>query len=96
MKQLSKCLLIALVLLLSLPVQADRRGRDHRDRDREYRGHDNGYAISREEAARIARERNGGRILDIKPRRDGYQVKTLRKGRVRVYEIDGRSGEVRD
>lgn len=92
MNRLSKYLLIALLLLLSLPVQADRRGREYR----EPRGHDNGYAISREEAARIARERNGGRILDIKPRRDGYQVKTLRKGRVRVFEIDGRSGEVRD
>lgn len=88
----SKYLLIVLLLLLSLPVQADRRGREYR----EHRDDDRGYSISREEAARIARDRNGGRILDIKPRHDGYQVKTLRKGRVRVYEIDGRSGKVRD
>ncbi|HID83419.1 MAG TPA: hypothetical protein EYH06_09255 [Chromatiales bacterium] len=92
MNRLSKYLLIALVLLLSLPVQADRRGREYR----EHRDDDRDYSISREEAARIARERNGGRILDIKPRRDGYRVKTLRKGRVRVYDIDGHSGEVRD
>jgi|GEM_PF-4202321 len=88
MKLIQSILLLTLLLSLGLPVQAERRYREDRDNDRE-------YAISREEAASIVRERNGGRILDIRRKQDGYQVKSLRKGRVRVYDIDGRSGEVR-
>ena len=82
MKQLLLVLSIIL-LLLSLPVMADRQQRDYR----EHKG--KRQSMSREQAANIVRERDGGRILDIRPRGDGYRVKTLRNGRVRVYEIDG-------
>ncbi|HHJ20277.1 MAG TPA: hypothetical protein ENJ84_10720 [Gammaproteobacteria bacterium] len=57
------------------------------------------HQISREGAARIARQRFGGRILDIRPRaqdgRKDYRVKMLREGRVRVFDIDGKTGKVR-
>ena len=68
-------------LLQALPALAERPYREYRE-DKGKR-----QSISREQAARIARERNGGRILDIRPRGNGYEVKTLRNGRVRVYEI---------
>lgn len=65
----------------------------YRDRDRDGRAQ-----ISREHAADIARKRYNGRVLDIRPqRRDGrqdYRVKILREGRVRVFSVDGETGEV--
>ncbi len=55
--------------------------------------------ISRERAADIARKRYDGRVLDIRPQRDkgrkDYRVKILREGRVRVLDVDGKTGEVR-
>lgn len=90
MKLIRNILLLAVFAALALPAQADRgRGR-HGDRDDE-----RDYELSLEEAAELIREKNGGRILDIRRKRDGYEVKSLRRGRVRVYEIDGHSGEVR-
>ena len=71
------------LLLLSLPAMADRKQRDYQEHNGKRQ------SMSREQAANIVRQRDGGRILDIRPRGDGYRVKTLRNGRVRVYEIDG-------
>jgi uncharacterized membrane protein YkoI len=64
------------------------------------RGQDNGQSpersgVSREQAADIAVQRSGGRVLDIKRRQNGYEVKVLSNGRVRVLNIDGQ-GQVRD
>ena len=60
---------------------------------------DNRAQISRERAADIARKRYDGRVLDIRPQRDkgrkDYRVKILREGRVRVLDIDGKTGKVR-
>ena len=72
-----------LLLLLSWPAMADRQQRDYQEHNGKRQ------SISREQAANIVRQRNGGRILDIQPRGNGYQVKTLRNGRVKVYEING-------
>ncbi len=55
--------------------------------------------ISRQRAADIARKRYDGRVLDIRPQRDNgrkdYRVKILREGRVRVLDVDGKTGKVR-
>lgn len=63
------------------------------------RGGKGEYQISREHAAKIARQRFGGRVLDIRPKkRNGhadYRIKMLRDGRVRVFDIDGKTGKVR-
>ena len=60
---------------------------------------DNRAQISRERAADIARKRYDGRVLDIRPQRDkgrkDYRVKILREGRVRVLDVDGKTGKVR-
>jgi len=65
-----------------------------RERDQENR-----VQISRERAADIARKRYNGRVLDIRPQRGegrkDYRVKILRKGRVRVLDVDGKTGKVR-
>ncbi len=51
-----------------------------------------------EAAAAIARERTGGRVLRVRPRRHGaetYRVRILLPGgRVRTVVVDGRTGEV--
>ncbi len=51
-----------------------------------------------EAAAAIARERTGGRVLRVRPRRPGaeaYRVRVLLPdGRVRTVVVDGRTGEV--
>lgn len=55
--------------------------------------------ISRERAAHIARERYGGKVLNIRPQRhkgrNDYRVKLLRDGRVRIINVDGDSGRIR-
>ncbi len=66
----------------------------HHERDQ-----DNRAQISRQRAADIARKRYDGRVLDIRPQRDNgrkdYRVKILREGRVRVLDVDGKTGKVR-
>ncbi len=56
--------------------------------------------VSKRDAARIVKERYGGRVLDVRPRRGngdgGYRVKILDGGRVKVLGVDGRTGEIRD
>lgn len=54
--------------------------------------------ISRGQAAEIAQQRLGGRVLNVKRTRDGqgWQVKLLMDGeRVRDVVIDARTGQIR-
>ncbi len=73
-----------------MPLLAARRGSHGADRPRE--------GLGPGEAAAIAREHAGGRVLRVRPRRPGaeaYQVKILLPGgRVRTVVVDGRTGEV--
>lgn len=56
--------------------------------------------ITRNDAAKIARDHVDGKLLDI--RRQGlgedadYRVKMLHQGRVQVFRIDALTGEVED
>lgn len=44
--------------------------------------------MSQEEAAQIARKRTGGRVLSVKPAKDGYRVKVLTpQGEVRYVPV---------
>lgn len=52
--------------------------------------------ISREKAADIARKRYGGKLLDVQRSQQEYRVKVIKNGRVRVLNIDEKTGEVRD
>lgn len=81
----SPLLAMALVLAL-LPGAADA---DRRGRGPESRG-----PLSAEQAAEQARQRFGGRILDVRPMRSGgdgagYRVKLLDRGEVRSVIIPG-------
>ena len=41
-------------------------------------------------AARRAQQRNGGgRVLSVEPEGDGYRVKVLKDGEVRVHHVEG-------
>lgn len=57
-------------------------------------------AVSKDEAAALARQTTGGRVLDIQTQdRNGktvYRVKVLRDGRVRFVRVDAQSGNVSD
>ena len=56
--------------------------------------------VSRDEAAALARQITGGRVLDIQTEaRNGrivYRIKVLWDGSVRVVRIDAQSGNVLD
>ncbi len=58
-----------------------------------------GHEVSKRDAARLVKERYGGRVLDVQPRggasAPGYRVKIIESGRVRVLSVDGRTGEIR-
>lgn len=92
------------LLAVSQPAAADRRdddrgsrrglrldtpfiehGRDSRDsRDNDRRG-----GLTANEAARRAQAENGGgRVLSVDRRGDGYRVKLLRDGEVRVVQVE--------
>lgn len=44
--------------------------------------------VSEEKAAQLARQRTGGRVLSVKPTKDGYRVKVLTpRGEVRYVPI---------
>lgn len=95
-------LVIALGLLaVSQPAAADRRdddrgsrrglrldtpfiepGRDSRDNDRR------GGLTANEAARRAQAENGGGRVLSVDRRGDGYRVKLLRDGEVRVVQVE--------
>lgn len=58
------------------------RGRDSRD-EGDVRG-----GLSANEAARRAQAQNGGgRVLSVEPSGDGYRVKLLRDGEVRIVHV---------
>ncbi|WP_293373550.1 hypothetical protein [Nevskia sp.] len=97
MRAILATIVIAISLLAtSQPATADRRGsalrldtpflapgRDARDRDEQPRG-----GMSPNEAAKRAqRENGGGRVLSVEPSGDGYRVKLLRDGEVRVVHV---------
>ncbi|MBI2382909.1 MAG: peptidase [Gammaproteobacteria bacterium] len=79
--------LLAVVLLgglLAQPAQA----RPPRDEPRqELRHHGPAEHLTPRQAARIAQERYGGRVLDVRPAERGYRVKLLKDGEVRVVHI---------
>ncbi|MCX7071366.1 MAG: hypothetical protein NTW01_10285 [Gammaproteobacteria bacterium] len=93
---LAMIVLAASLLAASQPAMADRRGgllgldtqflnpgREARDRDDSPRG-----GLSPNEAAKRAqRENGGGRVLSVEPSGDGYRVKLLRDGEVRVVHV---------
>lgn len=84
------------LLAASQPAMADRRGgvlgldtqllnpgREMRERDEPSRG-----GLSPNEAAKRAqRENGGGRVLAVEPSGNGYRVKLLRDGEVRVVYV---------
>lgn len=93
---LAMIVVAASLLAASQPAAADRRGgvpgldtqllnpgRESRDRDDRPRG-----GMSPNEAARRAqRENGGGRVLSVEQSGDGYRVKLLRDGEVRVVHV---------
>lgn len=97
--------LIATVMLASLlgpvapdvshakkdPVaQKERRQERTQERRKQRRA-----AISRDEAAAIARSKTGGRVLNVKRRGGSYRVRILLDGkRVRTVGVNARSGAV--
>ncbi len=54
--------------------------------------------IGPDQAAAIVRDRTGGRVLGVRAvERNGrviYQVKVLKNGHVRIYNVDGSSGNI--
>ncbi len=54
--------------------------------------------IGPDQAAAIVRDLTGGRVLGVRAtQRDGrvvYQVKVLKNGYVRIYHVDGSSGNI--
>lgn len=92
--------LIAVVLcgLLSQPVQADRHRGGGLQLESPYLAPDRGNRDARQseprrsmtpgEAAQRAQQVNGGgRVLSVEPAGDGYRVKLLRDGEVRVVVV---------
>ncbi|WP_374335611.1 PepSY domain-containing protein [Leeia sp.] len=54
------------------------------------------WAISRDDAARIAQERTGGKVLAVEQQGTLFRVKVLKSnGEVVILKIDAGSGEVR-
>eukprot|EP00611_Tribonema_gayanum_P022519 TRINITY_DN4528_c0_g1_i2.p1 TRINITY_DN4528_c0_g1~~TRINITY_DN4528_c0_g1_i2.p1 ORF type:complete len:100 (+),score=25.46 TRINITY_DN4528_c0_g1_i2:333-632(+) len=94
---LAMIVIAASLLATSQPASADRRGsgllgldtqllnpgREARDRDERPRD-----GMSPNEAAKRAqRENGGGRVLSVEPSGDGYRVKLLRDGEVRIVHV---------
>lgn len=88
--------LLMIVLLAGLigaqPASADRRGGLRLDTPYLAPGRDNRDAeprgLSANEAARRAQAENGGgRVLSVEPSGDGFRVKLLRDGEVRVVYV---------
>ena len=86
MKSVQTIAVLAILLSFGTNVWAEQ------DRSR---GRDSG--VSERDAARIIRSEKGGKVLGVQKRDDrDYRVKTLDRGRVRVYGVDGRTGEIRE
>lgn len=88
--------LLMIVLVASLfgggPASADRRGGLRLDTPFIAPGRDSREAeprgLSPNEAARRAQDQNGGgRVLSVEPSGNGYRVKLLRDGEVRVVYV---------
>lgn len=82
-------------LLVALPVPADPFGRGglgglqtpYLPAQREENRDDN-HGLSPDEAARRAQQQNGGgRVLAVEPAGNGYRVKLLRDGEVRIVYV---------
>jgi hypothetical protein len=83
---------LALACLLAVPLCAQSQGRRQNDPP----GGVQGVPSDRDRAASIARRATGGRVLGVKPKSGSQRVKILsRDGRVRVLEVDPRTGAVR-
>lgn len=83
---------LALACLLVVPLCAEPQGRRQNDPP----GGVQGAPSDRDRAASIARRATGGRVLGVKPNSGSQRVKILsRDGRVRVLEVDPRTGAVR-
>lgn len=83
---------LALACLLVVPLCAEPQGRRQNDPP----GGVQGVPSDRDRAASIARRATGGRVLGVKPNSGSQRVKILsRDGRVRVLEVDPRTGAVR-
>lgn len=48
----------------------------------------NDRSMSPSEAARQVQRRHGGRVLAVQPDGDGYRVKVLKDGEVRIYQVN--------
>jgi hypothetical protein len=97
--RLIAALTLSLLGLLSLPASADLFGRGGgglgaglqtpylpAQREEPQRGDDRG--LSPDEAARRAQQQNGGgRVLSVEPAGNGYRVKLLRDGEVRIVYV---------
>ncbi|MGH8508619.1 MAG: PepSY domain-containing protein [Gammaproteobacteria bacterium] len=84
---------VLLACLIALPqtVSADHEGRN-RERSR---GGDRSR-VDPDEAASIARQKSGGRVLRVRPGRNRHSVKVLSPdGRVYEIGVDPRTGDVR-
>ncbi len=85
---------VLLACLIALPqtVSADQEGRN---RER-FRGGGERSRIGPDEAASIARQKSGGRVLGVRPGRNRHSVKVLSPdGRVYEIGVDPRTGDVR-
>jgi len=90
-------LLMTLLCLSSTRLWArDRGDRDASEHQQHERNRDSG--IDADQAAAIARQDSGGRVLSLKqvmgPEGPAYRVKILRDGRVRVFYVDARDGRL--
>lgn len=45
-------------------------------------------SLSSDDAAREIQRRHGGRVLSVQPDGQGYRVKVLKNGEVRIYQIN--------
>ena len=89
---------LLLILVLASPVaQADPLDRWERKQERRERleqrlmqNPPQAGRLSPGEAARLAQHRNGGgRVLDVVPAGDGWQVKLIKSGEVRTVYVTG-------
>lgn len=69
--------LLAMVLTLAIAAPAAQAQGFAPDRGRYREEREQSARISAAQAAEIARQRTGGRVLSVKSERDGYQVKVL-------------------
>ncbi len=88
MQKIFSIFVVATGLLLASAVQADDGKASRPD------------TLSRDEAAKIAHAHFRGRLLDIRrqDKEDGfhYRVKMLEQGRVLIFNIDGKTGEIEE